>query len=299
MRKHPDFKVVANTLWARYAATVRREDILACWQCAAPTAWELHCASLNTNPIARPQNLPVQRPTAPRLANRERDREANQTQDDSLQQYGHLKRTFFREQPSRIRDGRRVDTTGGLACAQTTLRHWRAPQTLPSRAPYGHGALLRRAVGGDSTPGEVCMVAPSPEDCGHSLDRLPADTDLKAYLSHPCGVRIAGTNNTAPAYTYMMTFSMVSITKAYSMAGEPPPSNLRLTATPLDPNRTDPGQADAPGTTTTPPFTLSFAGHTTRKRIPPVASSQIETSTRASACVWPTRSNYTPRDTCS
>ena len=123
MRKHPDFKVVANTLRARYAATVQREGILACWPCTAPTAWELHCASLNTNPIARPQNLPVQRPTAPRLATRERDREANQIQDDSLQQYDHLKRAFFREQRSRIRDGRRVDTTGGLACAQTTLRH--------------------------------------------------------------------------------------------------------------------------------------------------------------------------------
>ena len=38
MRKHPDFKIVANTLWARYAATVRREGILACWPCTAPTA---------------------------------------------------------------------------------------------------------------------------------------------------------------------------------------------------------------------------------------------------------------------
>ena len=145
-------------------------------------------------------------------------------------------------QRSRIREGRWVDTTGGLACAQTTLRHWQALQTLPSRAPYGHGALLRRAVGRDSTPGEVCMVAPFPEDYGHGPDRFPADTDLKAYLSHPCGVRISGTNN-APAYTYTMTFSMVPITEAYSMTGEPPPSNLRPTATPLDPNRTDPGQA--------------------------------------------------------
>ena len=123
MRQHPEFKVVAKTLWARYTATVRLEAILACWPCIAPTAWELHCASLNTNPIARPQNLPVQRPTAPRLATRERDREANQTQDDSPQQYGHLKRAYFREQRSRIRDDRWVDTTaGGLACAQTTPR---------------------------------------------------------------------------------------------------------------------------------------------------------------------------------
>ena len=134
MRKHSDFKVVASTLWARYAATVRREGILACWPCAAPTAWELHCTSLNTNPIARPQNLPARRPTAPRLATRERDREATQTQGDSLQQHGHLTRAFFREQRSRIRDGHRVDTTAGLACAQTKLRHWRAPRTLPSRA---------------------------------------------------------------------------------------------------------------------------------------------------------------------
>ena len=109
-----------------------------------------------------------------------------------------------------------MDTTGGLARAQTTLRHWRAPRNLPSRTPYGHGALLRRAVGGGSTPGEVCMVAPSsPEDCGtncgHSPDRLPADTDLKAYLSHPCGVRITTGTNTAPAYTCTMALStMVS-----------------------------------------------------------------------------------------
>ena len=95
MRKHPDFKVVANTLWARYAATVRRDGILACWPCTAPTAWELHCTSLNTNPIARPQKKPVQRPTASRLATRERDRESAQSQDDSLQQYDHLKRAFF------------------------------------------------------------------------------------------------------------------------------------------------------------------------------------------------------------
>ena len=30
MRKHPDFKVVAKALWARYAATVQCEGILAC-----------------------------------------------------------------------------------------------------------------------------------------------------------------------------------------------------------------------------------------------------------------------------
>ena len=123
------------------------------------------------------------------LATREQERESDQTQDDSLQQYGHLKRAFFREQRSRIRDGRRVDTTAGLARAQTTLRQWRAPHTLPSRAPYGHGALLRRAVGGTSTPGEVCMVAPSPQDCGHDTDRPPADADLKAHLPHPCAVQ--------------------------------------------------------------------------------------------------------------
>ena len=91
------------------------------------------------------------------------------------------------------------------------------------------------------------MVAPSPQDCGLSPDHLPADADLKAYLSHPCGVRTTGTN-TAPAYTYTMTFSMVSIATAYSMTGEPPPSNLRPTTAPLHPSRTDPGQANAPGT---------------------------------------------------
>ena len=231
MRKHPVFKVVANTFWARYAAAVRQDGILACWPCTAPTAWELHCTSLNANPISRPQNLPAQRPAASRLATREQERESHQTQDDSLQQYDHLKRAFFREQRSRIRDGRRVDTTAGLARAQTTLRQWRAPHTLPSRAPYGHGALLRRAVGGTSTPGEVCMVAPSPQDCGHDADRPPADADLKAYLSHPCGMRATGTD-TAPSYTYTMTFSMVSVTEAYSMTGEPPPSNLCPTVAP-------------------------------------------------------------------
>ena len=253
MRKHPDFKAVANTFWARYAATVRQEGILACWPCTAPTAWELHCTSLNTNPIARPQNLPAQRPTTSRLATREQERESDQTQDDSLQQYDHLKRAFFREQRSRIRDGRRVDTTAGLARAQTTLRQWRAPHTLPSRAPYGHGALLRRTVGGTSTPGEVCMVAPSPQDCGHDTDRPPADADLKAYLSHPCGMRTTGTD-TAPTYTHTMTFSMVSVTEAYSMTGEPPPSNLCPTAAPQDPDRTDPRQADDPGATRNPPL---------------------------------------------
>ena len=117
--------------------------------------------------------------------------------------------------------------------------------------------VLRRAVGGDSTPGEVCMVAPSPEDCGHGPDRLPADTELKAHLPHPCGVRITGTNS-APTYTYTIAFSMVPITEAYSMAGEPaPPRKLRPTATPLGPHRTDPGQTYAPGTS--PPL-LSFLG---------------------------------------
>ena len=67
-------------------------------------------------PLRLPQHQPNRTPTAPRLATRERDREANQTQGGSLQQFGHLKRTFFREQRSRIRDGRRADTTaGGLA----------------------------------------------------------------------------------------------------------------------------------------------------------------------------------------
>ena len=56
------------------------DGILACWPCTAPAAWELHCISLHTSPIARPQNLPVQRPTASRLATRERDRESAQTQ---------------------------------------------------------------------------------------------------------------------------------------------------------------------------------------------------------------------------
>ena len=69
------------------------------------------------------------------------------------------------------------------------------------------------------------MVAPSHQDCGHDTDRPPADADLKAYLSHPCGMRTTGTD-TAPSYTYTMTFSMVSVTEAYSMTGEPPPSNL-------------------------------------------------------------------------
>ena len=295
MRKHPDFKVVANTLWARYTATVRREGILACWPCTAPTAWELHCTSLNTNPIARPQNLPVRRPTAPRLATRERDREANQTQDDSLQQYDRLKRTFFRVQRSRIRDGHRVDTTGGLACAQTTLRHWRAPHTLPSRAPYGHGALLRRAVGGDFTPGEVCMVAPSPQDCDLSPDRLPADSDLKAYLSHPCGVRITGTDTT-PAYTYTMTFSMVSIAEAYSMTGEPPPSNLRPTTAPLDPSRTDPGQVGAPGTTRLSPLP-SPSPATPRENDPPPSSSPTSKRARARARASTQSAQNTPHAT--
>ena len=38
------------------------------------------------------------------------------------------------------------------------------------------------------------MVAPSPQDCGHDTDPPPADADLKAYLSHPCGVRTTGTD---------------------------------------------------------------------------------------------------------
>ena len=286
MRKHPDFKVVANTFWARYATAVRQEGILACWPCTAPTAWELHCTSLNTNPIARPQNLPAQRPTTSRLATREQERESDQTQDDSLQQYDHLKRAFFREQRSRIRDGRRVDTTAGLARAQTTLRQWRAPHTLPSRAPYGHGALLRRTVGGTSTPGEVCMVAPSPQDCGHDTDRPPADADLKAYLSHPCGMRTTGTD-TAPSYTYTMTFSMVSVTEAYSMTGEPPPSDLRPTAAPQDPDRTDPRQADDPGATRDPPPPPS-AGHTARERGPPVAFPHVGTCSRAGTYTYTT-----------
>ena len=115
-------------------------------------------------------------------------------------------------------------------------------------APYSAGQLL----GGDSTPGEVCMVAPSPQDCGLSPVHLPADADLKAYVSYPCGVRIAGTS-TAPAYTYTMTFSMVSLAKAYSMAGEPPSNSLRPTAAPLDPDQTDPRRAVAPGATRPPP----------------------------------------------
>ena len=97
------------------------------------------------------------------------------------------------------------------------------------------------------------MVAPSPGDCGLSPDRLPADADLKAYLSHSCGSRITGTN-TAPVYTYTMTFSMVSITEAYSMTGEPLPSILRPTTASLHPSRTDPGQAGAPGTTRPSPL---------------------------------------------
>ena len=119
------------------------------------------------------------------------------------------------------------------------------------------------------------MVAPSPQDCGLSPDRLPADADLKAYLSHPCGVRITGTD-TAPAYTYTMAFSMVPITTAYSMAGEPPPSNLRPAAAPLDPNRTDPAQADAPGATRPPLRPLLRRPHHTKTdaphRLPPTRS---------------------------
>ena len=84
------------------------------------------------------------------------------------------------------------------------------------------------------------MVAPSPQDCGLSPDRLPAGANLKAYLSHPCGARITGTN-TAPAYTYTMAFSvMAPITEAYSMTGEPLPSILRPTTASLHPSRTGP-----------------------------------------------------------
>ena len=96
------------------------------------------------------------------------------------------------------------------------------------------------------------MVAPSPQDCGHDTDRPPADADLNAYLPHPCGVRTTGTD-TAPSYTHTMTFSMVSVTGAYSMTGEPPPSDLHPTAAPMNPNRTDPGQADGHRATRLPP----------------------------------------------
>ena len=76
--------------------------------------------------------------------------------------------------------------------------------------------------------------------------------ERKAYLSHPCGMRIAGTD-AAPSYTYTMTFSMVSVADAYSMTGEPPPSDLRPTTAPVNPNRHDPGQAVGPRATRAPP----------------------------------------------
>ena len=82
----------------------------------------------------------------------------------------------------------------------------------------------------------------------------PADADLKAYLPHPCGMRTTGTD-TAPSYTYTMTFSMVSVAEAYSMmTGEPPPSNLCPTVAPQDPDRTDPRQGDDPGAARNPPL---------------------------------------------
>ena len=62
------------------------------------------------------------RTAAPRLATRERDREATQTQDDSLQQHGHLKRAFFSRattpHPRRPPGRRHSDSQSGLACAQ-------------------------------------------------------------------------------------------------------------------------------------------------------------------------------------
>ena len=51
-----------------------------------------------------------------------------------------------------------------------------------------------------------------------------------------------------------MTFSTVSVTKAYSMTGEPPPSHLCPTTAPLDPDRTDPRQAGDPGDACAPPL---------------------------------------------
>ena len=56
------------------------------------------------------------------------------------------------------------------------------------------------------------------------------------------------------AALYTMAFSVVSVTEAYSMTGEPPPSNLCPTAAPQDPDRADPRQANDRGTTRNPPL---------------------------------------------
>ena len=92
-------------------------------------------------------------------------------------------------------------------------------------------------------------------------------------------MRIAGTD-TAPSYTYTMAFSMVPVADAYSMAGEPPPNDLRPTTAPVNFNRNDPGQADGhhatrpPPTPSPPPATLHGNG------CPP---SPLPTSERARA----------------
>ena len=123
-----------------------------------------------------------------------------------------------------------------------------------------------------------------------------------------CGVRITGTN-TAPAYTNTMTFSMVPVTKAYSLTDEPPPSNLRPTTAPLDPNRTDPGRADAPGATRLPPLPSPSAATPRENEFPPSpspkskrarararASTQLAQITPHAAAVaeqdWPTRPTH-------
>ena len=66
---------------------------------------------------------------------------------------------IFRDRGSIRSDdqGRRVGTTAGLACAQTTLRQWRAPHTLPSREPYG-AVVVHRGGGGGGGGAGVCNL---------------------------------------------------------------------------------------------------------------------------------------------
>ena len=109
------------------------------------------------------------------------------------------KRELFRTQRERIHAGRRVDTTDGMRLIQTALRDWPAPRTIPARAPYGHTSLLHRQIGGANVPGEIVMIAPTPETCrewGHEY--TPRDDGLLAYISHPKG----GTGAKPRRHTY-------------------------------------------------------------------------------------------------
>ena len=130
---------------------------------------------------------------------------------------------------------------------QPRARSQLGPRTRTATPPP---PLLHRRIGGTNVPGEIVMIAPTPETCrewGH--EHAPRDDGLLAYISHKKGVRVQSRGNTHTR-TCDMTFTAVSVAAAYRMVGDDPPPSVTPTAAP-----SPPAVGPAPSRTPPPPPT--------------------------------------------